>query len=93
MAYRTWSEGDDWTVLVEVTEDLQASRLTRDIVTFRCLDDTWRRSHETHRVATYDRAEIERELRRAGFSVRVSRKYGDYELPPRRLAFRARRSQ
>jgi SAM-dependent methyltransferase len=93
MVYRTWSEGEDWAVLVEVAEDLPASRLTREIVTFRRLDETWRRSQETHRVATYDRAEIERELRRAGFSVRASRKYGDYELPPRRLAFRARRSK
>jgi SAM-dependent methyltransferase len=93
MAHRTWLEGEDWAVLVEVSEDLPASRLTREIITFRRFGETWRRSHETHRVATYDRAAIERELRRAGFSVRVSRKYGDYELLPRRLAFRARRSK
>jgi SAM-dependent methyltransferase len=93
MSHRTWSEGEDWAVLVEVAEDLPQSRLTREIITFRRLGETWRRSHETHRVATYDRAGIERELRRAGFSVRASRKYGDYELLPRRLAFRARRSQ
>jgi SAM-dependent methyltransferase len=92
MTYRTWSEGEDWAVLVEVAEDLPASRLTREIVTFRRVGETWRRSHETHRVATYDRTGIGRELRRAGFSVRVSRKYGEYELPPRRLAFRARRT-
>ena len=93
MLYRTWQEGEDWAVLVEVAEDLPRSRLTREIVTFRRLGEAWRRSQETHRVATYDRAEIERELRRAGFSVRASRKYGTYELPPRRLAFRARRSK
>lgn len=97
MTYRTWQEGEDWAVLVEVAEDLPASRLTREIVTFRRLmgeeTETWRRSHESHRVATYDRAGIERELRRAGFAVRASRKYGDYELPPRRLAFLARRAK
>jgi len=93
MTYRTWAEGQDWAVLVEVAEDLPASRLTREIVTFRQVGETWRRSHETHRVASYDRAGIERDLRRAGFSVRASRKYGDYELPPRRLAFRARRAK
>lgn len=91
--YRTWSEGDDWAVLVETAEDLPASRLTREIVTFRRLGEAWRRSHETHRVATYDRAGIERELRRAGFSVRASRRYGTYELLPRRMAFRARKSK
>ena len=93
MVYRTWSEGEDWAVLVEVAEDLPASRLTREIVTFRRRGEAWRRSHETHSVAAFERAQIERDLRRAGFSVRVSRKYGDYELPPRRLAFRARRSK
>ena len=93
MANRTWAEGEDWAVLVDVQEDLTAGRLTRDIVTFRQMGEVWRRSQETHRVATYGRGEIERDLRRAGFSVRASRKYGDYELLPRRLAFRARRSR
>jgi SAM-dependent methyltransferase len=90
---RTWLEGDDWAVLVEAAEDLPRSRLTREIVTFRRIGEAWRRSQEVHRVATYDRARIEQELRRAGFAVRTSRKYGDYDLLPRRLAFRARRSK
>ena len=90
---RTWWEGDDWAVLVEVAEDIPRSRLTREIVTFRRIGEAWRRSQEVHRVATYDRVRIEQELRRAGFAVRDFRKYGDYDLLPRRLAFRARRSK
>lgn len=91
MSYRTWREGEDWAVLVDVAEDLPRSRLAREIVTFRRIGPVWRRSQETHQVATFDRAQVERELRRAGFAVRALRRYGDYELPPRRLAFRARR--
>ncbi len=93
MNYRTWREGEDWAVLVEVAEDLPRCRLTREIVTFRRMGPVWRRSQESHHVATFDRDEVIRELRRAGFAVRAFRRYGDYELPPRRLAFRARRSK
>lgn len=93
MSYRTWREGEDWAVLVEVAEDLPRHRLSREIVTFRRMGPLWRRSQESHQVAAFDRAQVERELRRAGFSVRAFRRYGDYELPPSRLAFRARRSK
>jgi hypothetical protein len=92
MSHRTWREGEDWAVLVEVAEDLPRCRLTREIVTFRRMGPVWRRSQESHHVATFDRDDVVRELRRAGFSVRAFRRYGDYELLPRRLAFRARRS-
>lgn len=91
MRYRSWSAGEDWTVLVEVTEDPGRRLLSRDIVTFRRQGANYRRHHERHLQRVFQRDEIETELRAAGFSVRASRSWGGYRLPPRRLAFRARR--
>ena len=87
MQYRGWSAGPDWAVLVDVREKPDASLLTREITTFRQVGATYRRASETHQVRLYTREEIERELRQAGFSVRVLRRYGTQELPPQRLAF------
>ena len=35
MAYRTWQSGDDWSVLIAVTEQPARRRLVREITTFR----------------------------------------------------------
>ncbi|MCG8588350.1 MAG: class I SAM-dependent methyltransferase [Proteobacteria bacterium] len=90
-AQRGWRAGDDWAVLVDVQEDRERSRLTRDITVFRRRGASYRRSHERHRAAIDDRQTIARELREAGFRVRVSRRYGAFELLPGRLAFFARK--
>jgi SAM-dependent methyltransferase len=91
MNTRSWRAGDDWAVLVHASEEPERRLLTREITTFRRVGEAYRRSHETHRVRVYDRAEIERELREAGFSARACRRYGECELLPGRLAFRARK--
>jgi SAM-dependent methyltransferase len=91
MTCRTWKTADDWAVLVDVSENVARGRLTRDITIFRKAGAGWRRSRETHVLRVPSRTEIVAELRRAGFTVRVSRRYGDLELGPRRLAFCARR--
>jgi SAM-dependent methyltransferase len=91
MAYRTWRSGGDWSVLVSVSEQPARRRLVREITTFRRVGARYRRSHETHVVRICPRAEIERMLRQAGFSVRVLRGYGTVRLAPRRLAFCARK--
>jgi hypothetical protein len=44
-----------------------------------------------HGFAEHARAAVEQALRTTGFTVRVSRRYGAYTLPPRRLAFFARK--
>ena len=93
MRYRTWECGADWAVLAEVSEDRERDRLERRIVTFRRVDETYRRSEEHHLVRVVTRASVESELRAAGFTVRVARRYGSLELPPRRLAFIARRTR
>jgi len=91
MAYRSWRAGRDWAVLIEVAEDRPRARLKREVTVFRRVGKGYRRSHERHVLRVYSRAEIEAGLRLAGFSVRVSRRYGQFVLPPRRLAFRARK--
>jgi SAM-dependent methyltransferase len=91
MAYRPWRSGRDFAVMTDVTEDRRRRLVRRDITTFRRVGPGWRRSDETHWLRVLDRAALERELRRAGFSVRVSDRIGSFVLPPRRLAFVARR--
>jgi len=89
--YPAWRSGEDWAVLVRVTEDRSRRRLQRHITTFRKVGSTFRRSEETHLVRLFARAGLERALRQAGFKVRVSRRYGKLRLGPRRLAFVARK--
>ncbi|HEX7243272.1 MAG TPA: class I SAM-dependent methyltransferase [Longimicrobiaceae bacterium] len=91
MRYRGTREGPDWRVDVEVREEPERSRLTRRIVTVRRLGGVERRGEEVHVVQTFSRAEVEALLRASGFTVRVHRSYGAAPLPPRRLAFSARK--
>lgn len=91
MRYRTRREGKGWAIVAEVSEDPARRRLVREITTFRRTRSGCRRRHERHVVRVVSRREVESALRAAGFSVRVARRYGGFELAPRRLAFRARR--
>jgi SAM-dependent methyltransferase len=91
MAYRSWRAGGSWLVAVDVAEERGRGRLVREITTFRRAGAHWRRAHERHVQRVLARAEVAGALRAAGFSLRVSRRYGRMELPPRRLAFVARK--
>jgi SAM-dependent methyltransferase len=91
LCYRTWRQGRGWALLAEIREDPARRRLVREITTFRRTGSGYRRGHERHVVRVVSRQEVESALRTAGFSVRALRRYGDFELAPRRLAFRARR--
>ena len=91
-AAKTFSEGDGWMTVVEKREDRERQTLTRRITTFRKVGDLYRRADETHRVRLYDAATVADELRRAGFRVRVTRRYGDYALMKARVAFIARKA-
>ena len=91
LAYRNWTAGRDWAVLVRVSEERRRRRIVREITTFRRLGSDYRRSHERHEQHVAARRRIERSLRAAGFTVRASRRYGRFELPARRLGFLARR--
>jgi SAM-dependent methyltransferase len=91
MTYRTWHAGRDWAVLVDVSE--RRSAIERRITTFRAPHPgaAYRRHVEQHVVGVYARDDVVRELRAAGFSVSCIERYGAAVLPPRRLAFVARR--
>jgi SAM-dependent methyltransferase len=91
MAYRTWQAGADWAVLVDVREDAVLRTITRNITTFRGTGRAYRRSAERHAVGVYNRTEVVRWLRDAELGVAVQRHYGRVVLPPRRMAFLARK--
>jgi SAM-dependent methyltransferase len=88
---RTWNEGEDWAVLVEVDEDVTACRLSRSITTFRRTGEIFRRDHELHVLRLYPRREIETSLRAAGFRVRPLGGYAEHRLEPGHIAFCARK--
>jgi SAM-dependent methyltransferase len=88
---RRFFEGRDWTTLVEFHRDERRNRLTRRIVTFRRVGETWRRSEETHPLQLYPPSEIAGLLRSAGFRVRTTQRYGDMPLLPDLTGFIARR--
>ncbi len=85
------SNGEDWAILVEKKEDANQARLTRDITLFRQVDGHYRRSQETHSQHLFADDDVESMLKHAGFCVETSKTYGDFSLPPGRLAFKARK--
>jgi hypothetical protein len=71
--------------------DERRTQLVRHITTFRRINDHYRRGQEVHRIQLYDRRDVARLLRQAGFRVRMTRRFDDYELLPGRVAFIARK--
>jgi SAM-dependent methyltransferase len=88
---RSFRVGEDWAVLSEREEDAEHGTLVRRIVSFRKVDEHYRRDNETHRVWLYDPSELSSELRQTGFEVRTMRAYGSYPLAEGHTAFVARR--
>jgi len=78
---QAFKEGEDWTCLVEFHHDASNQHLTRRIVTFRKVGDSYRRHEETHRQQLYRATEVARMLRNIGFRVRLVRRFGEHELP------------
>jgi SAM-dependent methyltransferase len=88
---RSFVEGPDWMVALEKTEDRRQALLTRRIISFRRVGKHYRRSDELHRLQLFRVSDVARELRRAGFRVRLLRSYGEDELPRAHAAFVARK--
>jgi SAM-dependent methyltransferase len=88
---KTFTEGKDWAVLVEKSEDVRSGVLSRRIVTFRRVGDAYRRDEEVHKQRLFRSADIVKELRNVGFGVRAVRSYGKYRLLPARAGFVARK--
>ncbi len=91
MNYRSWQEGLDWALMIEVAEDAGAQRLYRDIVVFRKVGKGWRRSAARHVLQVPSRNSVVTALREAGFRVRTAEGYGEWPLAARRTAFLARK--
>lgn len=90
-AIKSFSEGEDWTVLVEKSEDRARSILTRRIISFRKLGQHYRRAVEVHRLRLYRSSDVARDLRLAGFVVKKMSGYGDYLFSKAHASFVARK--
>src|SRR5262245_16514593 len=73
-------EGGDWACLVEYRQDAARQRLTRRIVSFRKVGETYWRHEETHTQQLYPGTRIADMLRKIGFRVRLVRGYGAFPL-------------
>lgn len=89
---RSWIEGKDWSLLLEKEEDPVRRLLTRHIIAFRKIGGTYRRTEEIHRLRLYPPSLIARELRRAGFTVRMMRGYAQLQFRHGLTAFIARKT-
>lgn len=88
---KTWARGEDWALLVEVTEDPSRRTLLREIEVFRAQSQSYRRSREQHLVRLFDPIELRTWLADLGFAVEMRNAYGNFQLLPRRIAVMARR--
>lgn len=86
-----WSAGKDWACLVEVHQHPAKQQLSRKIVSFRKVGDTYRRHEETHTLQLYQGTRLAQMLRAIGFRVRTMRGYGKYRFPPAVVGLVARK--
>jgi SAM-dependent methyltransferase len=90
-ATRSWAEGDDWAILVEVSERPGGHELSRRMVTFRRTAGRWRRTEVEHHQRLYAAAAIAALLRQAGFRARILRGYTGETFAPGHRALIASR--
>ncbi len=88
---RTWSEGPDWTVLLEIESDREKSRIKMRVISFRQVGEHYRRHEEVHMLQGYQSSEVASELRRLGFRVQIIRGYGKLRFEPGMVGFIARK--
>lgn len=84
-------EGEDWTVRVEIEEDLESRILVRQITTVRRTDNGDIETRETHRLRLYGLSQVTRELLEIGFETRTLSGYGSMKLPENHAGFIARK--
>lgn len=86
-----FQDGDEWCVGLNVAEDKERGILERHITSFRRSSAAWTKVQETHRLILFAQAEIEAELKRAGFSVTTGEAYDDFAPGGGRMIFTCRR--
>jgi SAM-dependent methyltransferase len=89
---KSFTEGEDWIVLVEKDEDQTSEILTRRIITFRKVGEYYRRDDEVHCQQLYKAADVTAKLCQVGFEVETTLNYGQFHLPKDRVAFIAYKS-
>lgn len=89
MTTRTFTEYDDWSVLVQAS--VHGGTPTRKITTFRRDGERYRRDTETHCLQLIAPDDIEMQLRECGFDVDLAGAYGDTKLPAGLHVFVARK--
>jgi SAM-dependent methyltransferase len=90
-AFRNYTEGEDWAVLVTVEEDKQHQRLTRQITTFRKVGEFYRRDREVHQLVLYECFELVEKLQEIGFDVQTLKNYETLQFPAGHIGFLARK--
>lgn len=88
---KNFTEGQDWIVLVEKQEDLTTEILTRRIISLRQINDLYRRSEEVHHQRLFNPTKLTEKLQQIGFQVEITNYYGQFQLPPARIAVIARK--
>jgi SAM-dependent methyltransferase len=73
---RDWSEGPDWVLCLEASEDHETRSLERRITVFREVGGGFRRSDELHRLRLYEAQAVLDALEIAGFEARRLSAYG-----------------
>lgn len=89
---QSFTEGEDWLVLLEKQENPEHHILTRRIITFRQVGAYYRRDDEVHRQQLYQAEEIAQMLQQVSFEVQVDRGYGEFVLPPAHAVLVARKA-
>jgi SAM-dependent methyltransferase len=88
---RMFREEDDWAVLVIQQEDAKNRLLTRQITSFRKVGELYRRAAEAHRLRLFERTDLAKMLRGAGFRLRHLRGYGPLRFRRGHFGFLARK--
>lgn len=83
--------GDDWTVIVDAEYDSASSILTRRIMTFREVGDSYRKKIETHRLRLYRAGDVMADLTSCGFHVKRLRGFGQVRFRSGHAGFLARK--
>ena len=83
---KSFTEGQDWIVLVEKQEDPTQQMLIRRIMTLRQVEGLYRRTDEIHCQRLFDVEMLAQALNQNGFQVEIRDRYGEFRLPQARMA-------
>jgi SAM-dependent methyltransferase len=89
--YRTYTEGEDWAVLMTAEEDSDLGLLTRHITTFRKVGELYRRDGEVHQLRLLMLEELVEQLQNIGFEVSTFSSYGQLQLAPGHMGLLAQK--